>query len=154
MSLISETKQWCTPSNVFMATVIHIHRKKHQNHYQAPSLITDRSNVQFSSTGGLRPITPHCVISCISCWIRNDVRFSIFDHGEVPSTFQAKIILNSEGLGRWRAALRVAGLWTCPSSEILSSSKHDFRELGLFPSSGEGRETPTLLGSSERANLN
>jgi hypothetical protein len=29
-----------------------------------------------------------------------------------------------------------------------------FRKLDLFPSSGEGRETPTLLGPLERANLN
>jgi hypothetical protein len=29
-----------------------------------------------------------------------------------------------------------------------------FRKLDLFPSSGERRETPTLLGSLERANLN
>jgi hypothetical protein len=28
------------------------------------------------------------------------------------------------------------------------------RKLGLFPSSGNGTETPTLLGPSERANLN
>jgi hypothetical protein len=29
-----------------------------------------------------------------------------------------------------------------------------FRKLDLFPSSSEGRETPTLLGSLEGANLN
>jgi hypothetical protein len=29
-----------------------------------------------------------------------------------------------------------------------------FRKLHLFPSSDEGRETPTLLASLERANLN
>jgi hypothetical protein len=29
-----------------------------------------------------------------------------------------------------------------------------FRKLELFPSSVEGRETPTLLGPLERANLN
>jgi hypothetical protein len=28
-----------------------------------------------------------------------------------------------------------------------------FQKLDLFPSSGEGRETPTLLGPLERANL-
>jgi hypothetical protein len=28
-----------------------------------------------------------------------------------------------------------------------------FRKLGLFPSSGEGKETPALLGPLERANL-
>jgi hypothetical protein len=29
-----------------------------------------------------------------------------------------------------------------------------FRNLDLFPSSGEGKETPTLLSLLERANLN
>jgi hypothetical protein len=29
-----------------------------------------------------------------------------------------------------------------------------FRKLDLFPSSGEGEKTPTLLGPLERANLN
>jgi hypothetical protein len=29
-----------------------------------------------------------------------------------------------------------------------------FRKLDLFPSSGDGRETPTLIGSLERYNLN
>jgi hypothetical protein len=29
-----------------------------------------------------------------------------------------------------------------------------FQKLDLFLSSGEGKETPTLLGSLERANLN
>jgi hypothetical protein len=29
-----------------------------------------------------------------------------------------------------------------------------FRKLDLFPPSGEGRKTPTLLGTSERAKLN
>jgi hypothetical protein len=29
-----------------------------------------------------------------------------------------------------------------------------FRKIGLFPSSDEGKETPTLLGPLERANLN
>jgi hypothetical protein len=28
-----------------------------------------------------------------------------------------------------------------------------FPKLGLFPSSGDGRETPTLLGPLERANI-
>jgi hypothetical protein len=28
-----------------------------------------------------------------------------------------------------------------------------FRELGLFPSSGEGRKAPTLLGPLERADI-
>jgi hypothetical protein len=46
----------------------------------------------------------------------------------------------------------VSGL--CPSSVILNNYKTPFRQLGLFPSSGEGRETPTLLSSLERANRN
>jgi hypothetical protein len=45
----------------------------------------------------------------------------------------------------------ISGL--CPSSIILKN-KTMFRKLDLFPSSGERRETPTLLGSLERANLN
>jgi hypothetical protein len=40
-----------------------------------------------------------------------------------------------------------------PSSGILKTRKLDVSETGLFSSSGEG-ETPTLLGSLERANLN
>jgi hypothetical protein len=42
----------------------------------------------------------------------------------------------------------VSGL--CPSSGILNSMK----SMDLFPPSGEGRETPTLLGPLERSNLN
>jgi hypothetical protein len=41
---------------------------------------------------------------------------------------------------------------------IVRSSKElentTFRELDLFPSSGEGREAPVLLGPLERDNLN
>jgi hypothetical protein len=40
----------------------------------------------------------------------------------------------------------VSGL--CPSSDILKS-----RKLDLFPSLGEGMETPTLLCPTEGANL-
>jgi hypothetical protein len=43
----------------------------------------------------------------------------------------------------------VSGLY--PSSRILNIRKHNI--LHLFPSSGEGRETPTLLGPLDRANL-
>jgi hypothetical protein len=39
----------------------------------------------------------------------------------------------------------------CLSSGILNTT---FRKLGPFPSSGEGRKTPTLLGPLERVNLN
>jgi hypothetical protein len=31
---------------------------------------------------------------------------------------------------------------------------HSVSETGFFPSSGEGRKTPTILGLLERANLN
>jgi hypothetical protein len=38
----------------------------------------------------------------------------------------------------------VCGL--CPSSEILNNEETTFPKLDFFPSSGEGRETPTALG--------
>jgi hypothetical protein len=41
-----------------------------------------------------------------------------------------------------------------PSSGILNTIKHNVSETGLLPSSDAGRETPTLLGPLERANLN
>jgi hypothetical protein len=41
----------------------------------------------------------------------------------------------------------------CPSSRILNTYKSTFQKLDLFPSSGEGRETPILLVFLERANL-
>jgi hypothetical protein len=48
---------------------------------------------------------------------------------------------------------RVVGL--CPSSGILKAQKDTtFRKLNLFPSSGEGWETPTLSGPLGRVNLN
>jgi hypothetical protein len=34
----------------------------------------------------------------------------------------------------------------CPSPGILNAKNITFRKLDLFASSGEGRETPTLLG--------
>jgi hypothetical protein len=48
----------------------------------------------------------------------------------------------------------VSGL--CLSSGLLNTLVENikFRKLDLFPSSGEGRETPTLLDPLERANLN
>jgi hypothetical protein len=39
-----------------------------------------------------------------------------------------------------------------PEFQILENST--FRELDLFPFTDKGKETPTLLGPSERANLN
>jgi hypothetical protein len=39
----------------------------------------------------------------------------------------------------------------CPLSRILNNS---FRKVDVFPCLGEGKETPTLLGPLERANLN
>jgi hypothetical protein len=48
------------------------------------------------------------------------------------------------------SAQRVCGL--CPSSGILENTT--FRKLDLFPFSGVGRETPTLLGPLERVNVN
>jgi hypothetical protein len=42
----------------------------------------------------------------------------------------------------------------CSSPGILNNYKTTFRILDLFPPSSEGRETTTLLDSSERANLN
>jgi hypothetical protein len=36
-------------------------------------------------------------------------------------------------------------LWTCPTFEILNNKKTAFPTLDLFPSSGYGMETPTLL---------
>jgi hypothetical protein len=46
----------------------------------------------------------------------------------------------------------VCGL--CPSSEILIARKHSVSELGLFPSSGKEKQTPTVLGPLGKANLN
>jgi hypothetical protein len=43
----------------------------------------------------------------------------------------------------------------CPSSGSLNTRKHNFfSKLGLFPSSGDRRETHALLGPLESANLN
>jgi hypothetical protein len=42
----------------------------------------------------------------------------------------------------------------CPSSGILKTQKKaTFWKFYMFPSSGEGWETPTLLGLLKRANL-
>jgi hypothetical protein len=55
-----------------------------------------------------------------------------------------------------RALIKVTvhelGIWTFSCVRILKNTT--FRKLDLFPPSGERRETPTLLGPSERANLN
>jgi hypothetical protein len=48
----------------------------------------------------------------------------------------------------YKHVMGLMGSWT------LSIEKNTFRELGLFPSSGEGWEMPTLLGPLERANPN
>jgi hypothetical protein len=45
------------------------------------------------------------------------------------------------------------GTWTCPSSGMKKLNT-TIRKMDLFPSSGEGRKTPTLLGPLEGANLN
>jgi hypothetical protein len=37
---------------------------------------------------------------------------------------------------------------------MINSTKRRFGKLDLFPSSDEGRETPTLLGPLERVDLN
>jgi hypothetical protein len=42
----------------------------------------------------------------------------------------------------------------CPQFGIINNYKTTFRKLDLFSYAGEGRETPTLLGPLERANLN
>jgi hypothetical protein len=53
------------------------------------------------------------------------------------------------------AGTQILGFWTL---SIAHNSKRlentTFRKLDLFPSSGNGRETPTLLGRLERGNLN
>jgi hypothetical protein len=41
----------------------------------------------------------------------------------------------------------------CPSFGILNSRKHNVSEKWIFPPSGEGRDTQTLLGLSERTSL-
>jgi hypothetical protein len=41
------------------------------------------------------------------------------------------------------------GFWTCPSSGILKNCKRKFWKLDLFPASGEGKVTSTLLGPLE-----
>jgi hypothetical protein len=72
-----------------------------------------------------------------SMWV-NRQRCSMSSHR--PSRLDVSCICMNHSVlqNHW-----VSGL--CPPSGIL---------LDLFPSSGEGRETPTLLGALERANLN
>jgi hypothetical protein len=38
--------------------------------------------------------------------------------------------------------------------EVLSKKKKKVQKLDLFPSSGEGKETPALMGPLEKANIN
>jgi hypothetical protein len=40
----------------------------------------------------------------------------------------------------------------CSLAAILNTRKHNVSEMDLFSFSGGGRETPTVLGSIERAN--
>jgi hypothetical protein len=47
---------------------------------------------------------------------------------------------------------RVSGL--CLLSEFYKRENAIFRKLDLYSSSGEGKETPILLGPLERTNLN
>jgi hypothetical protein len=55
----------------------------------------------------------------------------------------------------WRWRITLSGfLHFAQSSEFQALKNTTFRKLDLFPSSGEGRETPTLLGTLERANPN
>jgi hypothetical protein len=42
----------------------------------------------------------------------------------------------------------------CPSSGILNTRKHNVSETYVIRSSGEGKETPSLMGPLETANLN
>jgi hypothetical protein len=46
----------------------------------------------------------------------------------------------------------VSGL--CSSSGIVNTTKHNISETGSVLFSGDGWETPTLLGPLEKANLN
>jgi hypothetical protein len=49
------------------------------------------------------------------------------------------------------------GVWTLDfvrRPEFLILGNTMFRTMYLFPSSGEGRETPSVLGPLDRANLN
>jgi CRISPR/Cas system endoribonuclease Cas6 (RAMP superfamily) len=48
----------------------------------------------------------------------------------------------------------IGGVELWPSSGILKTRKHSVSELDLFPSSGVGIKTSTLLGPFKRANLN
>jgi hypothetical protein len=48
---------------------------------------------------------------------------------------------------------RITASWTLSIARNSENWNTAFRKLDLFPSSGEGRETPTLLGPLERANL-
>jgi hypothetical protein len=53
----------------------------------------------------------------------------------------------------WPAGYKEYWLWFTglgPTSEIRDTVKQTFRKLDSFPSSGERRETPALLGSLER----
>jgi hypothetical protein len=65
---------------------------------------------------------------------------------------------------RWYNSFQIAGVrsnnkfqnhWVSgflPSFGILNTIEHNVSKLDLLPSSGEGKETPTVLGTLERAN--
>jgi hypothetical protein len=59
-----------------------------------------------------------------------------------------------EAFWRWCITLRIAVfLDFVHRPEFWMLENWTFRKLDLFPSSGEGWETPTMLGSLGRANL-
>jgi hypothetical protein len=65
-----------------------------------------------------------------------------------------KCHVDSEAFWQWHATLRLAGLLDVVHHSVFQKLENTtFWKLDLFPSSGE-RETPTLLGPLERANLN
>jgi hypothetical protein len=64
---------------------------------------------------------------------------------------------DSKGFWGWCITLRITGilgLFQRPSSEILKTRKHNVSETGFSSACRWRRETPTLLGPLERANLN
>jgi hypothetical protein len=53
-----------------------------------------------------------------------------------------------------KMVLRITGVLDFVHSPGLRNWNTTFRKMGLFPLSGEGMKTPTLLGPLERVNLN
>jgi hypothetical protein len=63
--------------------------------------------------------------------------------------------VDSREFGRWYEAVRINGFVDfvhCPEFQI--TRKQSILETVFFPPSGEERETTSLLGTLERANLN